>query len=285
MGKTIIKKISHCGKNREQALTCLAMGRKNDPTIRTGRDGAANDRRPCARHLPLNRPRGLTVKSRYGGSSTLLDFLTHEHHIGPPATAGGCECRRGSAAIRRMDERMALDRRNGRRERQSVCGAVDARFHAAAGGMPQFAEQLAKQFTQSLGPQFGQSFTSSFTPSFAGMKMPSAAIPPERLQQLQADYSREAMQLFQQAIQASSAMPELKDRRFSAEAWKTTPIYAYTAAWYLPECALSAGTGRRARNRSEDPRAHSLRCSAVDRGGFAQQLLRAESGGAEDAAR
>ncbi len=28
-------------------------------------------------------------------------------------------------------------------------------------------------------------------------------------------------------------MPELKDRRFSAEAWKTTPIYAYTAVWYL----------------------------------------------------
>ena len=68
---------------------------------------------------------------------------------------------------------------------------------------------------------------------FAGLKMPSAAIPSERLQKLQSDYSREAMQLIQQAADTTPKIPELKDRRFSAEAWSATPAYAFTAAWYL----------------------------------------------------
>ncbi|WP_228878676.1 class I poly(R)-hydroxyalkanoic acid synthase [Paraburkholderia saeva] len=68
---------------------------------------------------------------------------------------------------------------------------------------------------------------------FAALKVPSAAIPPERLQQLQSDYSREAMQLMQQAADAKPNLPELKDRRFSAEAWSAAPAYAFTAAWYL----------------------------------------------------
>ena len=68
---------------------------------------------------------------------------------------------------------------------------------------------------------------------FAGLKVPTAAIPSERLQKLQSDYSREAMQLIQQAADTSPKIPELKDRRFSAEAWSATPGYAFTAAWYL----------------------------------------------------
>ena len=68
---------------------------------------------------------------------------------------------------------------------------------------------------------------------FAGLKVPTAAIPSERLQKLQADYSREAMQLLQQSAESTPKIPELKDRRFSAEAWSATPAYAFTAAWYL----------------------------------------------------
>jgi polyhydroxyalkanoate synthase len=68
---------------------------------------------------------------------------------------------------------------------------------------------------------------------FAGLKVPTAAIPSERLQKLQADYSREAMQLIQQSADVKPKIPELKDRRFSAEAWSATPAYAFTAAWYL----------------------------------------------------
>ncbi|MFM0078962.1 class I poly(R)-hydroxyalkanoic acid synthase [Paraburkholderia sediminicola] len=70
-------------------------------------------------------------------------------------------------------------------------------------------------------------------PSFAGLNVPSAAIPSERLQKLQADYSREAMELIQQAATATTKAPELKDRRFSSDAWSATPAYAFTAAWYL----------------------------------------------------
>jgi polyhydroxyalkanoate synthase len=41
------------------------------------------------------------------------------------------------------------------------------------------------------------------------------------------------MQLIQQAADTTPKIPELKDRRFSAEAWSATPAYAFTAAWYL----------------------------------------------------
>ncbi len=63
--------------------------------------------------------------------------------------------------------------------------------------------------------------------------MPAVAVPSARLQQLQADYSRECLELLKQASAADSTVPELRDRRFSADAWKATPGYAYAAAWYL----------------------------------------------------
>ncbi|WP_438942888.1 class I poly(R)-hydroxyalkanoic acid synthase [Paraburkholderia piptadeniae] len=131
---------------------------------------------------------------------------------------------------------------------------------AQAGSLPfsnPFVEQIAKQFAQAQGQpdgqaagqpfnaffgqafnpqlaqQFAPQFAQQFTQQLAGLKVPSASIPPARLQQLQSDYSRDAMQLLQQATQAASTGIELKDRRFSSEAWKTTPVYTYTAAWYL----------------------------------------------------
>ncbi|MGF6757928.1 polyhydroxyalkanoate synthase [Paraburkholderia sp. GAS42] len=85
-------------------------------------------------------------------------------------------------------------------------------------GMPDFSKAAASMLPMS---------------PFGGLKMPSAAIPPERLQQLQSDYSREAMQLIQQAADTKPTIPELRDRRFSADAWSATPAYAFTAAWYL----------------------------------------------------
>ncbi|MFP3481284.1 class I poly(R)-hydroxyalkanoic acid synthase, partial [Burkholderia sp. SIMBA_057] len=41
------------------------------------------------------------------------------------------------------------------------------------------------------------------------------------------------MELLQQAATSTSKAPELKDRRFSSDAWSSTPAYAFTAAWYL----------------------------------------------------
>ena len=95
--------------------------------------------------------------------------------------------------------------------------------------MPSFAGMPQMPFSGM--PDFSKTMA-SMSP-FGGLHMPSAAIPPERLQQLQSDYSREALQLMQQAADAKPAIPELKDRRFSADAWSATPAYAFTAAWYL----------------------------------------------------
>ncbi|TDV17232.1 class I poly(R)-hydroxyalkanoic acid synthase [Paraburkholderia caballeronis] len=64
-------------------------------------------------------------------------------------------------------------------------------------------------------------------------QLPTAAIEPSRLQHLQEQYSRDAMALLQQAAGSVPTPPELKDRRFSSDAWKATPVYAFTAAWYL----------------------------------------------------
>ena len=80
-------------------------------------------------------------------------------------------------------------------------------------------------------PDFGNA--AAAMGQFAGLKLPTAAIPAERLQKLQADYSREAMQLLQQSADSKSKAPELKDRRFSSDAWSAAPAYAFTAAWYL----------------------------------------------------
>ena len=64
-------------------------------------------------------------------------------------------------------------------------------------------------------------------------QIPNAAIAPERLQQLQNDYSRDVVELLKQASAQSIDPGSLKDRRFSTTAWQATPAYAFTAAWYL----------------------------------------------------
>ncbi len=69
--------------------------------------------------------------------------------------------------------------------------------------------------------------------ALGNFKLPTAAIAPERLQKLQSEYSRDALALIQQAADGPQKTPELKDRRFSSDAWKATPAFAFTAAWYL----------------------------------------------------
>ncbi|WP_345813966.1 class I poly(R)-hydroxyalkanoic acid synthase [Paraburkholderia sp. PREW-6R] len=100
-----------------------------------------------------------------------------------------------------------------------IPGLPSGAFPGQFPGMPDFTK-LAASAMPSL-------------PSFAGLSIPTAAIPAERLQKLQADYSRDAMELIRQSAGSTARPPELKDRRFSAEAWSATPAYAFTAAWYL----------------------------------------------------
>ncbi|KVD75523.1 poly-beta-hydroxybutyrate polymerase [Burkholderia sp. ABCPW 14] len=68
--------------------------------------------------------------------------------------------------------------------------------------------------------------------SFPGLA-PVASVPPTQLQKLQADYSRDCLALIQQATAATPTVPDLKDRRFSSDAWKASPAHAFAAAWYL----------------------------------------------------
>ena len=58
--------------------------------------------------------------------------------------------------------------------------------------------------------------------------IPTAAISPERLKELQASYSRDAMELMQQANAQSIDVSTLKDRRFNTTAWQSTPAFAFT---------------------------------------------------------
>ncbi|MGN6231645.1 MAG: class I poly(R)-hydroxyalkanoic acid synthase [Trinickia sp.] len=101
-------------------------------------------------------------------------------------------------------------------------------FPFAAGGSP-----FPFPLTMPNMPAMGLPSMADAQQAFAGMKLPVASIPPERLQQLQADYSRDCVALLQQASTADKAPPELPDRRFSSDAWKATPAFAYMAAWYL----------------------------------------------------
>jgi polyhydroxyalkanoate synthase subunit PhaC len=64
-------------------------------------------------------------------------------------------------------------------------------------------------------------------------KIPTAAIAPERLHELQSNYSRDAQELLKQATAQAIDPSALKDRRFTDVSWQTTPAYAFTAAWYL----------------------------------------------------
>lgn len=100
--------------------------------------------------------------------------------------------------------------------------------------------------------------------SFAGLA-PVASVPPARLQKLQADYSRDCLALIQQASAATPTVPELKDRRFSADAWKASPAHGFRGRLVSAERALHAGARRRARDRPEDARADPLSRSSSGR--------------------
>lgn len=112
--------------------------------------------------------------------------------------------------------------------------AATAAFGANGAAMPPFPFPfpIPPMPSMSRMPSMADAAQSA-SQALAGIKLPMASIPPERLQQLQADYSRECLELMNQANAADPKAPPLSDRRFSAEAWKTTPAFAYTAAWYL----------------------------------------------------
>lgn len=83
--------------------------------------------------------------------------------------------------------------------------------------MPQMPDlaQITAGFPQIPGFPGMPDFSKLAAGALPGLSIPTAAIPPERLQKLQTDYSREAMELIQQATTSAIKAPELKDRRLA----------------------------------------------------------------------
>ena len=93
-----------------------------------------------------------------------------------------------------------------------------------AKGVQQFQQLFGDSWTKAL-----QSFQ-GLDLGAAGTPAPKLAFAPERLQQLQQQYLKEATELWNQSLQAT---PTSSDRRFAADAWSHNPMAAFSAAAYL----------------------------------------------------
>ena len=60
---------------------------------------------------------------------------------------------------------------------------------------------------------------------------PPVSFAPDKLQELQGNYMKEVLELWNQGLHATT--PTQKDRRFSGDAWAHNPVAAYAAAVYL----------------------------------------------------
>jgi len=107
-----------------------------------------------------------------------------------------------------------------------------ARWFAATSG--EAAEAPLHEFmpfgslTASFPPWVGLSLFSA--PASAPL---SARVVPERLLDACAAYARECLGLWQQATAQNTGPPDLSDRRFKSDAWKTNPVLGFVAAGYL----------------------------------------------------
>ncbi len=101
--------------------------------------------------------------------------------------------------------------------------------------------QAAQQFQQSMGESWKNAFQSFQNMDLGGLQPDPAALAklpgapkvqfsPSRLQELQQQYLKDAAELWSQGLNGT---PAVKDRRFSAEAWGSNPMAAFSAAAYL----------------------------------------------------
>ena len=86
------------------------------------------------------------------------------------------------------------------------------------------ATQMQEAFKAMLSGQGGQPF---------GAQQPSVKFDAVKLQQIQQTYIDGATALWNQSLQAGSAIPPAHDRRFSAAAWNDNPVSKFSAAAYL----------------------------------------------------
>ena len=102
----------------------------------------------------------------------------------------------------------------------------------------EFWAQAAQQFQQSMGDSWKNTFQSFQNMDLGGLQagapgqpnLPKIQVSPTRLQELQQQYLKDAADLWNQGLNGA---PVVKDRRFSAEAWGTNPMAAFSAAAYL----------------------------------------------------
>ena len=99
------------------------------------------------------------------------------------------------------------------------------------------AQAWMAQMSDPKGWQSMMNLMQSGMPGMSGMSGHSemqnvmALVPPEKLMQLQQDYTEKFSALWSGLME--SKKPEIADRRFSAPAWQANPLYAFNAATYL----------------------------------------------------
>ncbi len=89
----------------------------------------------------------------------------------------------------------------------------------------------AQQVQQLFGDSWTKALQSFQTMDLGGAAthMPQLSIPPEKMQELQQAYLKDAAQLWNQGLHASTG----GDKRFAGDAWGANPIASYSAAAYL----------------------------------------------------
>ncbi len=99
------------------------------------------------------------------------------------------------------------------------------------------AQAWMAQMSDPKGWQSMMNLMQSGMPGMSGMHGHSdtqnvmALVPPEKLMQLQQDYTEKFSALWSGLME--SKKPQITDRRFSAPAWQANPLYAFNAATYL----------------------------------------------------
>ena len=101
---------------------------------------------------------------------------------------------------------------------------------------PDFWSQMSEGFQQDLSKSWGQAMQHFQTMDLGGLKssadtdVPQLKFSPEKLQTLQSQYFKDASEMWNQSLHNSL---QVKDRRFSGEAWAANPMAAFNAATYL----------------------------------------------------
>ena len=101
---------------------------------------------------------------------------------------------------------------------------------------PQFWTQMGETFQQNLAQSWGKAMESFQTMDLGGLQPEGASAVPalkfhaDKLQGLQAQYFKDASEVWNQSIHNSL---QVKDRRFSSDAWSANPVAAFNAATYL----------------------------------------------------